>query len=76
MIDVNNYVVTGDLAKVLELLGITKAITSYYAESQGLKATHQVSSVPIDGIFLSSLLEIEEGDYFLFRVFHSDYRVL
>ena len=44
--------------------------------SKDLAPAHQLSSVPIDGIFVSSNVEISTGGYLPFEVVPSDYRAL
>ena len=53
-----------------------EAITTKYKSTQGLVPTFQLGSVPIDGIFVSEVLDIIMGGYFPFGVSPLDHRVL
>ena len=60
----------------MSVIGLYEAILEKYGASIGLALTYHRGLTPIDGIFLSSRIEITLGGYFLIGIAPSDHRVL
>ena len=74
--DVNENVITGEWHTALKNIALKEAITDRHEESKGLVPTFQLGLVPINSIFISEVLNIMLGGYFLFRLSPSDHRAL
>ena len=66
MIDVNKHVIIGMLVEKLTEIGILEVITGKHYNKQGLQPTHQIGSILIDSIFISSSITIQVGGYLPF----------
>lgn len=75
MIDLNDNVISSNAADRLNTLGLTEAITQRHDDgippSTCIKGT-----TPIDGIFISSTLQITRGGYLPYGQFPTDHRAL
>ena len=59
----------------LKQLGIKEAITHKFQEDE-FQLTYQLGCEPIDGIFISDLIQITTRGYLPFREAMSDYRAI
>ena len=74
--DVNENVSHREWYSTLSSLSLKEAITNKHKDSQGLVPTYQLRLEPIDGIYISEVLKISSGGYFLFGVSLSDHRAV
>ena len=76
LMDVNENISHGEWHSTLSSLGLKEAITNKHKDSHGLVPTYQLGSELIDGIYISEVLKISSGGYFLFGVSLSDHRAV
>ena len=74
--DANENVGNIHITNRFEAVGLKEAILDKHREKEGIQPTYQRGREPIDGIFISHNLEIEEAGYLPFGEGPSDHRGL
>ena len=75
MMDANEDVTSNHIKNTFQAIGPKEAITDRHSDTPNIP-TYQRGSTPIDGIFLSSTLQLKTGGYLPFGAFPTDHRFI